>query len=162
VLAGPDQIGWQKDLELLASNLGIADRITWAGMLKGKLKWGAYAASEIFVLPSHQENFGIVVAEALSCGLPVVISDKVNIWREIVSYWAGLVCDDTLDGTRSTLERWSELTAEEIAAARTRSLKCFDELFNFKATSKKVLAMYQYLVASNPRYNPVAPANRDH
>jgi glycosyltransferase involved in cell wall biosynthesis len=159
VLAGPDQIGWKKDLEALAANLGLADRITWAGMLKGKPKWGAYAASEVFVLPSHQENFGIVVAEAMSCGLPVLVSDKVNIWREMASYWAGLVSDDTLDGTRGALQRWSELSAEEIAEVRIRSLKCFDELFNFKATSKKVLAIVERLAESNPRYRPIAPAD---
>jgi glycosyltransferase involved in cell wall biosynthesis len=151
VLAGPDQTGWQKDLEVLAGNLGIADRITWTGMLQGTLKWGAYAAAEVFVLPSHQENFGIVVAEALACGLPVIISDKVNIWRETVSYWAGLVGDDTLDGTRGALRRWSELTKEEIAGLRGRALKCFDELFNFKATSSKVLGIVEQLGRSGSR-----------
>ena len=43
-------------------------------MLSGDLKWGAYLGAEAFVLPSHSENFGIVVAEALACGLPTLIS----------------------------------------------------------------------------------------
>ena len=51
-----------------AAELGIADRITWTGMLAGDLKWGAFHASDAFCLPSHQENFGIAVAEALACG----------------------------------------------------------------------------------------------
>ena len=157
VIAGPDQIGWQQELEALADGLGIKDRITWAGMLKGTLKWGAYTASEVFVLPSHQENFGIVVAEALACGLPVIISDKVNIWREVSSYWAGLVGDDTLDGTNATLGRWSELTMEEIAAVRVRSKKCFDALFNFEATSSKLLQIVEQLARSNSRYQAAAP-----
>ncbi len=59
-------------------------------MLTGDLKWGAFRAAEAFVLPSHQENFGIAVVEALACGKPVLISDKVNIWREIVEDGAGL------------------------------------------------------------------------
>ena len=83
VIAGPDQIGWQADLQQMALTLGIADRITWTGMLSGKLKWGAYRCAELFCLPSHQENFGIVVAEALACGLPVAIADPVNISGEI-------------------------------------------------------------------------------
>jgi glycosyltransferase involved in cell wall biosynthesis len=150
VIAGPDQLGLKKELVLLAEQLGISDRITWTGMVKGKLKWGAFAVSEVFVLPSHQENFGIVVAEALATGLPVIVSDKVNIWREIDSYHAGLVCEDTIESTRSALMRWSKLTDEEIAAVRQRSRKCFEEMFNYEVTAGKVLEMVDY-VARQPR-----------
>jgi len=79
MIAGPDQVGWQAQLQQRAAELGIGARITWPGMLSGDLKWGAFRAAELFCLPSHQENFGIVVAEALACGLPVVISEPVNI-----------------------------------------------------------------------------------
>jgi glycosyltransferase involved in cell wall biosynthesis len=145
VVAGPDQTGLRKDLEMLAERLGISDRITWTGMVKGNLKWGAFAISEVFVLPSHQENFGIVVAEALAAGLPVILSDKVNIWREIVNDWAGLVCEDTLESTKAALTRWSTLTPEDIAAVRQRSRKCFDELFNYEVTSRKALEIVEYV-----------------
>jgi len=152
VIAGPDRIGWQKDLETIAVNLGVADRITWTGMLKGTHKWGAFAASEIFVLPSHQENFGIVIAEALACGLPVVISDKVNIWREIESYRDGFVGEDTLEGTSASLNRWSALSAGEIAGVRNRSRQCFDDLFNINVTSKRLLDIVERIAQSNSRY----------
>jgi glycosyltransferase involved in cell wall biosynthesis len=79
-------------------------------MLSGAEKWGALYGCEAFVLPSHQENFGIAVVEALACGKPVLISDQVNIWREIVEDGAGLVEADTEEGVekllRSFLERW--------------------------------------------------------
>ena len=156
VIAGPDEIGWKKDLEALADRFGIADRVTWTGMLRGKLKWGAFTASEVFVLPSHQENFGIVVAEAMACSLPVILSDKVNIWREVDSYRAGLVGKDTLEGTAGSLRRWAELSAEEIAGARIRCKKCFDELFNLSITSRKVLENLDLVARSNPRYVPSA------
>lgn len=145
VIAGPDQIGMRKDLEALAQRLDISDRITWTGMLEGTLKWGAFAASELFVLPSHQENFGIVVAEALSTSLPVILSDKVNIWREVVNYGAGLVCEDTLEGTKAALMRWSQLTTEEVAEVRQRSRRCFDEMFNYDITSRKALEIVDYV-----------------
>lgn len=151
VLAGPDQIGWQKELEALAASLGTADRLTWTGMLKDRLKWGAFAASEVFVLPSHQENFGIVVAEAQSCGLPVILSSRVNIWREVASYQAGLINEDTVEGTITSLKRWSELTPVEISAVRVRSRRCFDELFNFKASSRRVLDTIEHLASQRHR-----------
>jgi glycosyltransferase involved in cell wall biosynthesis len=79
-------------------------------MLSGAAKWGALYGCEAFVLPSHQENFGIAVVEALACGKPVLISDQVNIWPEIVEDGAGLVEGDTEEGVekllRSFLERW--------------------------------------------------------
>ena len=62
IMAGPDQTDWVPKLQAQAKELGIADRITWTGMLEGDMKWGAFYAAEVFVLPSHQENFGIVVA----------------------------------------------------------------------------------------------------
>jgi glycosyltransferase involved in cell wall biosynthesis len=146
LIVGPDQVGWKRELEQLAARLGIAERITWIGMLTGSLKWGAFAASEIFVLPSHQENFGIVVAEAQACGLPVLISNKINIWREISSYWAGLVNDDTLEGTSASLRRWMELSAEEIAEVGRRSRKCFKEQFDLGDSARRIVASFEKLI----------------
>ena len=71
VMAGPDQTGWVGELKAQAEKLGIAHRISWPGMLQGSAKWGVFYAAEVFCLPSHQENFGIVVAEALACCKPV-------------------------------------------------------------------------------------------
>ena len=84
----------------------MADRITWTGMLAGEAKWSAIQAADVFALPSHQENFGIAVVEALALGVPVLISDKVNIWREIVNDGAGFAESDTLAGTVQSLSRW--------------------------------------------------------
>ena len=94
-------------LHARAQQLGVSERITWTGLLQGELKWGTLLAAEAFILPSHQEDFGI--AEALAVGTPVLISDKVNSWREIEADNAGWVAPDTLDGTVSLLERWLAL-----------------------------------------------------
>ena len=113
VMAGPDQAGWRPALERQAQELGIASRVTWTGMLSGDLKMGAFHAAEVFVLPSHQENFGIAVAEALACGLPVLISNKVNIWREIKEDQAGFVAQDDVTGTRQLLQQWLNASPEK-------------------------------------------------
>jgi glycosyltransferase involved in cell wall biosynthesis len=139
VIAGPDQVGMLADLKALAERIGVAERITWTGMISGALKWGAIASSEVFVLPSHQENFGIVVAEALACRVPVIISDKVNIWREIQSHQAGFICQDSIEGTRTALNRWAGLSAHEALKMRDGTLKCFDEHFNYDVIAGKVL-----------------------
>ncbi len=139
VMAGPDQSGLQARLAQRARALGIADRITWTGMVAGDLKWGAFRASEAFVLPSHQENFGIAVAEALACGVPVLISDKVNIWREIEADRAGLVAPDTLDGTRGLLRTWLALSEPEKQAMSARAARCFAERFEITEAAKSLI-----------------------
>jgi glycosyltransferase involved in cell wall biosynthesis len=141
VMAGPDQEGWVTALQAQALRLGIADRITWPGMLQGDLKWGAYYAAEVFCLPSHQENFGIVVAEALACGKPVLISNKVNIWREIEADRAGFVADDTLDGTVLNFERWQALADDEYMAISTRAISTFNKRFHIERAAEKLLSI---------------------
>jgi glycosyltransferase involved in cell wall biosynthesis len=138
VIAGPDAC-WQADLQRLALRKGVADRITWAGMLNGDLKWGALRAAEIFVLPSHQENFGIVVAEALACGVPVLISNKVNIWREIVADGAGCVAEDDLDGTSSLLHSWMETPEEMKRQMRLKARECFATHFEIHAAAASLI-----------------------
>jgi glycosyltransferase involved in cell wall biosynthesis len=151
VIAGPDQVGHQVELEALAKQLGVAKRITWAGMISGALKWGALTTAEVFVLPSHQENFGIVVAEALACRLPVIISDKVNIWREINRHRAGLICNDNFESTRTALDQWAGLTNGDIAEMRARSIECFDECFNYNIIAEKVLDVTESIIRRKQR-----------
>ena len=130
VMAGPDAVGIRPALQRLAQRLGVADRITWTGMLAGRAKWGAMRAAEVFVLPSHQENFGIAVAEALAVGLPVLISNRVNIWCEIVEAGAGFAEADTLDGTVQLLRRWLTLEPERRAQMSACAVNCFRQHFH--------------------------------
>ena len=124
-MAGPDQTGLVPRLQAMAAAAGVAGRVSWPGMLRGDAKWGAFYAAEMFALPSHQENFGIAVAEALGCGLPALISDKVNIWREVAADGAGIVASDTLAGTRQSLRQWLNLRPEQRAEFRQRAATTF-------------------------------------
>lgn len=130
VIAGPDQEGLVSVFQERAKALGIADRIHWPGMLKGDAKWGAYRGAEAFILPSHQENFGIVVAEALACGAPVLITNKVNIWREIEASSAGLVENDDAEGAETLLRGWLAMDEDQRAAMRAAALKAFEKHFD--------------------------------
>ena len=143
VMAGPDSQGLQAQLQAQAQHLGIAQRITWTGMLQGELKWGAFRAAAAFVLPSHQENFGIVVAEALACGVPVLISDKVNIWREIAADNVGWVAPDTLEGTLSNLTAWLHTPPEQLEAMRVAAVRCFRERFEIGGAARSLLAVIE-------------------
>lgn len=143
VIAGPDQTGWATRLKAMAVSLGIADRITWPGMLQGDEKWGAFYAAEAFCLPSHQENFGIVVAEALGCGKPVLISNKVNIWREIKADGAGIVYDDNTQGTTQGLLLWLDLPQSEKIAMQAAARHCFVTRFGIDRAADSLIRILQ-------------------
>jgi glycosyltransferase involved in cell wall biosynthesis len=139
VIAGPDQLGWQAALQQRAAGLGIADRLSWPGMLSGDLKWGAFRSAELFCLPSHQENFGIVVAEALACGLPVAIAKSVNIASEVSATGAGLVHEDTVAGTKSALMQWLALGPVDRTLMGQRATSLFRERFDYGSVAGSLL-----------------------
>lgn len=139
VLVGPDDAGLVEQYMAVARQRGVANRVSWLGMLGGDLKWGAFHAADAFALPSHQENFGIAVAEALGCSKPVLISNKVNIWREIEQGGGGLVEDDTLAGTHKLLSRWLAMSPAESAAMGVRGKDVFMRHFTVEAMAQGLL-----------------------
>ncbi len=130
IVAGPSDNAYGIAMKKMALKLGLARQVTWTGMLTGDLKWGCIATADAFILPSHQENFGISVVEALSCGIPVLISNKINIWREIDTDQAGLIENDTLLGTVRLLERWFALDGATKQQMRTKATSCFANRFD--------------------------------
>lgn len=141
VMAGPcaDE-DYRRSLQQLAQEIGSADSILFPGMLTGDAKWGALSAAEAFVLPSHQENFGIAVVEALACGTPVLISNKINIWREIEADGAGYVENDDLAGTVNLLQRWLDTPADARATMQTQARKSFADRFEIERATDSLLA----------------------
>jgi glycosyltransferase involved in cell wall biosynthesis len=139
VFAGPDGVGWQAKLTEQARQLGLSQRVTFTGMLRGPMKWGAFDAADAFVLPSHQENFGIVVAEALTSGVPVLTTNKVNTWREVVDGGAGIVHEDTPEGIHRLLSDWLALDDASRIAMRQRTVACFEKHFELGRVTDQLL-----------------------
>ena len=138
VIAGPDQDGYKAELEGLAVELNIADRIVWPGIIANDLKWGALRAAEAFILPSHQENFGIAVVESLAAGRPVLISNQVNIWRDIKDGGVGLVDDDTIEGTERLMRGWLNLSRAEHGAMSSRAHPFFQSHYSIKDGARTI------------------------
>jgi glycosyltransferase involved in cell wall biosynthesis len=132
VVAGPDQVGLQSTLQSLAEDLGVASRVHWPGMLTGDAKLGAIRAAEFFALTSHQENFGIAVAEALALAKPVLITNKVNIWRDIEEDGAGIVVNDDIEGVSSGLSQLCIMSGEKRAMLSNNARRCFEERYDLR------------------------------
>ena len=99
------------------------------------------------VLPSHQENFGVVVAEALACGVPVLLTDKVGIWQEVVADGAGVAEVDTQEGITRLLSRWTSLPEHEKDAMRVAAKQCFDNRFHVSRAAKNYISLMSGRIA---------------
>jgi len=140
VIAGPDTNQLGETLRRQARELGVGDRVHFPGMLHGDLKWAALRGASALVLPSHQENFGMVVAEALACGVPALITRRVNIWREAVEGGAALACEDTVDGLGAMLRRFAAMSLDERAAMSAQALATYEQHFTAIGSVKALVA----------------------
>jgi glycosyltransferase involved in cell wall biosynthesis len=152
VIAGPGlETEYGQAMQKLAVSLCPPNFVHWPGMLSGDAKWGALYHAQAFVLTSHQENFGIAVVEALACKTPVLISNQINIWREIVEDHAGLAGDDTSVGTEKLFHQWENLSHEKRAAMKSAARQCFEKRFGINGAAISLLNTLQQFIGTKPK-----------
>ncbi len=146
VLAGPvGDRGYHAKITQAASG---CQSIHFPGILHGDAKWAALAGAEALILPSHQENFGLVVVEALAAGTPVLLSNKVDIWREIVDSAAGWAESDTEDGTLSLLSRLCAGTLDEKQNMRRSAKQCFNKHYRLDGSVQHLISALENNLSS--------------
>jgi glycosyltransferase involved in cell wall biosynthesis len=135
IIAGPinDRCGYT---EKLFRTYNSSRGVLWTGMLEGDLKWGALRSADAMILPSHQENYGMVVAEACSVGTPVLITNKVNLYREILQYDAGFVDNDNQDGVDNLIKKW---ISGKVQYKKLHAINCFKEKLHIYSTAEKII-----------------------
>jgi glycosyltransferase involved in cell wall biosynthesis len=143
VIAGP---GMDTDygndiITLLDTFPEVKPKVHFPGMLQGAAKWGALYGAELFVLPSHQENFGIAIVEAMACKTPVLITKRVNIWQEIAQGEGGIVTDDNSESVLSALKIWIDMSVDDKKRMGEKAFATYDAHFTAEATSKKFTAL---------------------
>jgi glycosyltransferase involved in cell wall biosynthesis len=148
IVAGAGEPKYEQHLKQLVSSLALDDHVVFTGHLDGELKWASFAAAELFLLPSRQENFAITVAEAMQMGVPVVITDKVNTWPYVEEAGAGLVLTDAdidilLPKAIETLLT-DEATRSNMAARGRRYAR---DRLTWHASVQKLLACYDQVIS---------------
>lgn len=135
VVAGPLNTDYSNNLKRIYSD----EDIIFTNILLGKEKWAALKNCEYFILPSHQENFGISIVEAMALGIPVAISNKVNIYDKILEYDAGIVFNDDLRNTYKALKKISMLSLEEKQIQSNNALNLYHNNYTPKIAAKKFI-----------------------
>ena len=153
-LAGPDDEGYGCKVRLWLQDEGVLDRATFAGMLTGKRKEAALASADIFVLPSYTENFRLAVIEALAVGIPSVISNKINIWRELSSAGAAVVVNCDAQEVASAILTLLD-DAEQRSHLGEAGKRLVAEQFTWSLGIGPNGALYREVAASNSRCLPV-------
>lgn len=110
-IAGPGERSYVDQLQQLATKLGIAERTHFVGLVQDRLKLSLYQAADLFVLPTYQENFGLVLPEALACGTPVVTTRGVDIWPEIQAAGGAIVSNAPGELAEALAELLADLPA---------------------------------------------------
>lgn len=142
IMAGPDETGLGAKLQKVSGKKSLHDRVTWVGPVYGEERWFLYNIADVFILPSHMENFGMTVAESLSQGCPVLITDKVNIYDSIANAGAGFVETDDLAGTMKLIQKWCSLSTAEKEAMRGRTKGLFDTRFRAIYTAEDIVGVF--------------------
>ena len=124
IVAGDDH-GFKNKLFALISELKLQNDVYFTGKVYGNAKKTLYKISDLFVLPSHTENFGIVVAEALASGLPVVASNKTP-WEDLDVHKCGKFVDNNLDSLFNGMVSLLDVSSSELSQNAVEYAKFFD------------------------------------
>lgn len=146
-IAGEGEETYINELKRRASDLGIADIIRFEGGVYGDRKWELFRQADLFVLPTHSENFGIVVAEALASGTPVVTTEGTP-WGDLHDYdcgwWTAVGTEPTVAALRSFLE----LSEEELEKKGHNGRRLVEEKYSERKVAEEFVEMYNNILGN--------------
>jgi glycosyltransferase involved in cell wall biosynthesis len=146
-IAGPDEGGHRADIEAAVAACGLAEAVDFPGELDAGGKRRAYARADLLVLPTHSENFALVVAEALAHGVPVLTTTGAP-WPMLGERGCGWWVAPTVDGIADGLRQATSLDAGALAAMGERGRRWMAADFGWDAIASRFLALYQRLLDS--------------
>ena len=155
-VCGDGDAAYVVELKALADTLGVGDAVAWTGHVSGALKASAFAAADLFVLPSYSENFGIAAVEALCAGLPCVLGEGVAVSARIAEAQAGLAVAPTAEAVSAAIESLLD-DPGKMDRAGNNALALAASDYSLAAMGKALLAMYEDVLASSATIPPGLP-----
>ena len=148
VLAGSDLIGYRKDIERMIKELGLEDSVVITGEVAGEMKDCLLANADVFVLPSYSENFGIVVAEAMAWGRPVIASTGTP-WQEVADVGAGWWVKPEEDAIEGALAEALGKRREELDVMGAKGRELVERSYTWSAPAERLTKAYEQILATD-------------
>lgn len=146
-ICGTGEPDYESSLRTLASGLSISHRVHFSGHVGGKEKIRAFSDADICVVPSHTENFAMVVAEALAHGVPVIAS-RGTPWGDLIQHRCGLWVENT---PISLARAITEMRRQNLSQMGDLGRQWMKECFSWEVIAERMHAVYINLVSGTPR-----------
>jgi glycosyltransferase involved in cell wall biosynthesis len=150
IIAGTDEGGHLDEVKAEAKRRQVERDFSFPGPVDGAAKWDLYRSADLFVLPSHSENFGLVVAEALGCGVPV-ITTRGTPWEELETHRCGWWIQNTPEALADALREATSRTDNERREMGARGRKLVEENYTWPGVAKRMKAVYEWMLRTGPK-----------
>lgn len=149
VIAGPDENGHQQELEALARDLQL-NRVSWRPRVGRDEKHALYRSADVFVLPTHSENFGLVIAEALANEVPV-ITTKNAPWSDLATHDLGWWIDNTPEDLARALLQSASLSDQDRKDMGRRGREFVQKTYGLEETGDRLFEMYAWVAGQGQK-----------
>lgn len=145
VIAGPDENGHLAEIQNALRKYSIEKDFTYLGAVSGQAKWDLYRLADLFVLPTLSENFGLVVAEALGCGIPV-ITTKGAPWEQLLTEKCGWWIDLGVSPLQSAITEAIQLSDSDRHTMGLRGQQFVEREFSWSRFAQEMHSVYQWML----------------
>ena len=150
IIAGNSEDGYREELEAAIAARGLSDEFEFVGPVEEEERQTLYDKAGLFVLPSHSENFGMSVAEALANGVPV-ITTRGTPWQDLVSHRCGWWEEIGAAPLARALHEAVALTGEERRAMGRRGRELVEQKYSWQRIAREMKSVYGWLLGQEER-----------
>jgi len=150
VIAGPDEGRHEQEVRRAVRQAGVEESVVFRGPVYGDAKWELLRSADVFVLPSYSENFGVAVAEALACGVPV-ITTQATPWNVLSQYQCGWWVPVGVEPLAGALREAIGMSDAERRAMGERGRRLVEEKFSWPKIAREMKEVYEWVLGGGPK-----------
>jgi glycosyltransferase involved in cell wall biosynthesis len=150
LVVGRDENGFLSEVQQVTNSLGLSDIVEFIGPVDSKKKWDYYRRANLFILPSYSENFGLVIAEALACGVPVITTTGTP-WKEIKDWQCGWWIEPGVNTLTEVLTQATSMPFIDLCQMGQRGANLIKSKYQWDAAAMKMIQAYQWVLGRGTR-----------